>query len=76
MTAGAWIADAVCSTIEDPSIFFPAKGGTARLAKAVCADCPVKQPCLQLALDNHETHGVWGGLSQRELRAVRRGALA
>jgi hypothetical protein len=37
-------------------------------AKALCAECPVRKQCLQLALDNKETHGVWGGADEKELR--------
>ena len=35
-------------------------------AKAICGECPVRQPCLQYALDIREPHGIWGGLNEVE----------
>ena len=35
-------------------------------AKAICAECPVRQPCLQYAVDIREPHGIWGGLNEVE----------
>jgi WhiB family redox-sensing transcriptional regulator len=52
--------------------FFPARGESVRDAKAVCAVCPVKAECLDFALRMKVAHGVWGGLSERERRTVRR----
>jgi len=37
-------------------------------AKAICADCPVRQQCLAFALDTRQVHGVWGGMSEDERR--------
>lgn len=37
-------------------------------AIALCQGCPFRKPCLQIALDNHEVYGVWGGASEKELR--------
>ena len=54
----------------DPEVFFPEKGGSSREAKRICADCPVKAPCLEYALRNRIDHGVWGGTSERERRRI------
>ena len=57
----------------DPDRWFPEKGGDqGRSAKAVCARCPVKDPCLIFALNNDEQFGVWGGMSQQERRRLGR----
>lgn len=71
----AWHRDAVCAQ-TDPEAFFPEKGGTTRPAKAVCEGCTVRVECLQWALDNDERFGVWGGLSDRERRRLKRGEAA
>ncbi len=39
-------------------------------AKAICASCPVRRPCLQYALDIGEAHGVWGGLNESERKSL------
>ena len=69
----AWQVDALCSQ-TDPEAFFPEKGGSTRDAKRVCASCEVKAECLEYALQNDERFGIWGGLSERERRRLRRGA--
>ena len=69
-----WRADALCAQ-TDPEVFFPEKGGSPALAKRVCRVCPVRLPCLAFALAVGERHGVWGGLSERERRRVRRRGL-
>jgi WhiB family redox-sensing transcriptional regulator len=67
-----WQDDALCAT-ADPEEWFPEKGGTTRWAKKICWEhCPVRKQCLQLALDNDERFGVWGGLSERERRRLKR----
>lgn len=64
-----WHADALCAQV-DSEIFFPERGESTKAAKKVCARCPVQSACLQHAIDNSETIGVWGGLSGRGLRAA------
>ena len=39
--------------------------------RPVCARCPVRQPCLDYAISHGITHGVWGGLAERDRRALR-----
>ncbi|MDU5308733.1 MAG: WhiB family transcriptional regulator, partial [Varibaculum cambriense] len=48
------------------------KGGSTREAKAVCELCEVRDECLSYALENDERFGIWGGLSERERRRLRR----
>jgi len=72
-TALAWQADALCAQ-TDPEAFFPEKGGSTRDAKKICTTCEVKGECLEYALQNDERFGIWGGLSERERRKLRRRA--
>jgi WhiB family redox-sensing transcriptional regulator len=55
---------------KPPSVFFPSDGVGVEVAKRVCADCPVKNQCLEYALENRIDHGVWGGTSERERRRI------
>ncbi|HUB71397.1 MAG TPA: WhiB family transcriptional regulator [Acidimicrobiales bacterium] len=55
-----------------PEIFFPSDGVGVEVARHYCAECPVKGPCLEYALENHIEHGVWGGASERERRRIAR----
>ena len=59
----------------NPEAFFPEKGGSTREAKRVCATCEVREECLQYALANDERFGIWGGLSERERRKLKRRAV-
>ena len=68
-----WQADALCSQ-TDPEAFFPEKGGSTRDAKKICASCEVRSRCLEYALENDERFGIWGGLSERERRKLRKRA--
>ena len=65
----AWHDLARCAE-TDPEMFFPDKGESVRPAKRVCAGCEVRAECLQDALDRGERFGVWGGMSERERRAL------
>ena len=66
-----WADRARCLEAE-PDTFFPEKGGSTREAKRICATCTVRQECLEYALANDERFGIWGGLSERERRRVKR----
>lgn len=70
----AWQADALCAQ-TDPEAFFPEKGGSTRDAKRVCNECPVRDACLEYAMENDERFGIWGGLSERERRRLRKQAI-
>ncbi len=66
-----WQAQANCMGV-DPDLFFPERGGSTREAKEVCRGCVVREDCLEYALANGEKFGIWGGMSERERRRVRR----
>lgn len=66
-----WAADAKCLN-ADPDVFFPEKGGSTREAKRICAECPVRLECLEYALEQDERFGIWGGMSERERRKLKR----
>lgn len=70
----AWQADALCAQ-TDPEAFFPEKGGSTRDAKRICTSCDVRGECLEYALNNDERFGIWGGLSERERRRIKRGVI-
>ncbi len=72
--AFAWQEEALCAQ-TDPEAFFPEKGGSTREAKRVCQGCTVRTECLEYALGNDERFGIWGGLSERERRKLRREAI-
>ncbi|MBA8816641.1 WhiB family redox-sensing transcriptional regulator [Microbacterium halimionae] len=69
----SWQTDALCSQ-TDPEAFFPEKGGSTRDAKRICTSCDVRSQCLEYALQNDERFGIWGGLSERERRKLKRRA--
>lgn len=56
----------------DADLFFPERGASTRKAKAICNACEVKNQCLDYAIINGEKFGIWGGMSERERRRVRR----
>ena len=68
-----WQERALCAQ-TDPEAFFPEKGGSTREAKRVCRSCEVRAECLDYALENDERFGIWGGLSERERRRIKRQA--
>jgi len=70
----AWQDRALCAQ-TDPEAFFPEKGGSTREAKKVCTSCEVRAECLDYALANDERFGIWGGLSERERRKLKRRAV-
>ena len=69
--AQSWQERALCAE-TDPEAFFPEKGGSTREAKRVCTGCDVRSECLECALEHDERFGIWGGLSERERRKLKR----
>jgi len=69
-----WQERALCSQ-TDPEAFFPEKGGSTREAKRICTGCEVRDECLEYALAHDERFGIWGGLSERERRRLKRSAV-
>lgn len=70
-TALSWQERALCAQ-TDPEAFFPEKGGSTREAKKVCTGCEVRAECLEYALAHDERFGIWGGLSERERRKLKK----
>ena len=69
-----WQERALCAQ-TDPEAFFPEKGGSTREAKRICTGCEVRSECLEYALEHDERFGIWGGLSERERRRLKRRAV-
>jgi len=65
----SWRIHAACAGLE-PEVFYPANDEVAEEAKAVCAECPVREPCLDYALAHRERDGIWGGATERERRRM------
>jgi WhiB family redox-sensing transcriptional regulator len=69
-----WQERGLCAQ-TDPEAFFPEKGGSTREAKRICMGCEVRDRCLEYALAHDERFGIWGGLSERERRRLKRGII-
>jgi WhiB family transcriptional regulator, redox-sensing transcriptional regulator len=65
-----WAAGAACRTSDPDALFV--QGAAQNRAKLVCMGCPVRTECLADALDNRVEFGVWGGMTERERRALLR----
>jgi WhiB family redox-sensing transcriptional regulator len=65
-----WATKAVCRQNCPDELFV--RGAAQNRAKQVCAGCPVRTECLAEALDNQIEWGVWGGMTERERRALLR----
>lgn len=73
----AWQLEGRCR-VEDGSVFFPPahfehkpeREAREARAKEICARCPVRAECLEWALATREQHGVWGGYSESERKAL------
>ena len=66
--AREWTARAICA-LGDPDRLF-VTGAAQREAAKLCRGCPVQMECLADALDNQVEFGVWGGLTERQRRAL------
>ena len=66
-----WHARAACRGRSDVN-FFPTRGESIRVARAFCSGCAVRAECLEYTLAHDRTVGVWGGLTERERKRVRR----
>jgi len=67
----SWRQSAACRGVA-PEIFYPASDEEADAAKSVCAECDVREACLEFALLSREREGVWGGATERERRRLLR----
>lgn len=68
-----WRRYAACRG-KDTSLFFPdgSQNSVALEAKAICAECPARRTCLEEALSDPTTSGIWAGTTERERRRIRR----
>lgn len=67
----AWQDFANCRG-ADPDLFFPERGASTRTAKGICRECSVRAECLEFAIVSSEKFGIWGALSERERRKIRK----
>jgi WhiB family redox-sensing transcriptional regulator len=65
-----WTVVAACRGMDPDELFV--QGAAQNRAKTVCSGCPVRTECLADALDNRVEYGVWGGMTERERRALLR----
>jgi len=65
-----WAAVAACQGSRPDELFV--QGAEQHRVKQVCVTCPVRTECLAEALDNRIEWGVWGGMTERERRALLR----
>lgn len=65
-----WAARGACRNSDPDALFV--QGAAQNRAKVVCTGCPVRTECLADALDNRVEFGVWGGMTERERRALLR----
>ena len=72
----SWRRRAACRHV-DTELFFPIGRGSRAMtetqqAKAICACCPVRLPCLAYALATGQVYGIWGGYDEEERRVLHR----
>jgi WhiB family transcriptional regulator, redox-sensing transcriptional regulator len=63
-----WVSKALCRTADPDELFV--RGAAQRQAAVICRHCPVLQQCAADALDNQVEYGVWGGMTERQRRAL------
>jgi WhiB family transcriptional regulator, redox-sensing transcriptional regulator len=66
-----WVAYASCRD-ADPEIFFPSTEDSVEAAVRICSGCPVREECLEWALDTRVRYGIWGGLTEKQRRRLLR----
>jgi len=64
----AWVSKGLCKDTNPDELFV--RGAAQRKAAAICRHCPVQQECAADALDNNVEYGVWGGMTERQRRAL------
>ena len=69
-TDQTWAVRAACANVDPDQLF--GKGAEQRDIRSLCFSCPVRMECLAEALDSASSFGVWGGLTERERRALLR----
>ncbi|MDP9067862.1 MAG: WhiB family transcriptional regulator [Actinomycetota bacterium] len=74
-----WQEDAACREYDN-ILFFGGDDGESELerqtreshAKSICRTCPVKEPCLEFAMDTNQKYGIWGGYTDKERGSLKR----
>jgi len=64
----AWVSQALCRSTDPDQLFV--RGAAQRKAAVICRHCPVMMECGADALDNRVEFGVWGGMTERQRRAL------
>jgi WhiB family redox-sensing transcriptional regulator len=64
----AWVLKALCRNTDPEELFV--RGIAQRTAAVICRHCPVIQECGAEALDNQVEYGIWGGMTERQRRAL------
>ena len=64
----AWVSSARCRATDPDQLFV--RGAAQRKAAVICRHCPVTDECAAEALDNQMEFGVWGGMTERQRRAL------
>src|SRR5690606_9341556 len=64
----AWVSQARCKEVDPDQLFV--RGAAQRKAATICRHCPVLMQCGADALDNRVEFGVWGGMTERQRRAL------
>ena len=67
--SSTWRDQAACRGL-DPEVFYPITEEEEATAKNICADCTVRQSCLEHAITHREKDGIWGGATERERRRI------
>ncbi|PKW11810.1 WhiB family transcriptional regulator, redox-sensing transcriptional regulator [Streptomyces sp. 1222.5] len=70
MAGTDWSELGICRTADPDDLFV--EGAAQNRAKALCGGCGVRTECLAYALDQRIEHGIWGGMTERERRALLR----
>lgn len=63
-----WASRALCADSDPDGLFVT--GAAQRKAAALCRHCPVMRECAADALDNRVEFGIWGGMTERQRRAL------
>ncbi|MCD4548827.1 MULTISPECIES: WhiB family transcriptional regulator [unclassified Schaalia] len=66
----SWVSRALCAQYEPDTLFV--QGASQRQVRLRCMECEVRLECLADALQSEANYGVWGGLTERERRAILR----
>ncbi len=65
-----WSAQARCANLDPDALYV--RGSAQREVRQICYSCKVRMQCLADALNTRNVYGVWGGLTERERRAILR----